>query len=180
MASRKKFRKGESGEKFAPVASANPIAFTIKPKRKPRGRSFEKGHGYGAEHRFKKGQSGNPSGRSRAEQIASAKISECLVSRLGEVGTKRLLKLAANKSYCQKLADEWIAAGLAGNVGAISSLADRIEGRPAVSVSMDGDDSPIAILIASMDQRSDEIGPAENSSRQLKGENEDDATGSSN
>lgn len=166
---KRKLSVRERREATAPVASANSTVIKVKLKGKPRGKSFEKGHGYGAEHRFKPGVSGNPSGRSRAQQIAASKISECAITRLGEVGTKRLLKLAANKSYCQKLADEWIAAGLAGNVGAIAALADRVEGRPGVASPVDGEQSPLAMLILSMNARSDEIGPSEGRQRQLTG-----------
>ncbi len=144
-----------------PAASANSTVIKIKPKGKPRGKSFEKGHGYGVEHRFKPGQSGNPSGRSRAQQIAAAKISEAAITRLGQIGSTKLLQAAGSKSYCERLADQWIAAGLAGNVGAIVSLSERVEGRPGVASPDDGEQSPLAMLILSMDRISDEIGPPE-------------------
>lgn len=169
-----KLSKRVSREEIAPAASA---VIKVKPKGKPRGKSFEKGHGYGAEHRFKPGQSGNPSGRSRAEQVAAAKISEALVTRLGQIGNKKLLQSAGSKSFCERLADQWIAAGLAGNVGAISALADRVEGRPGVASPDDGDKSPLAMLILSMNQRSDELGPAEGMERKQLREGGDAGNG---
>jgi Family of unknown function (DUF5681) len=166
---RSKLSTRASREKITPAAS--PIK--IKPKAKPRGKSFEPGNGFGSEHRFKPGQSGNPNGRSSAAQKASALISKALMDRLPQVGTRRLLR-RGRRTFTQKLADTWIESGLAGNVGAISGIAERLEGRPAVSISMDGNENPISILIASMNDRSDAIGLAEGRQRQLTEGGEDD------
>jgi Family of unknown function (DUF5681) len=155
-------------EEITPVAS--PIK--IKPKAKPRGKSFEPGNGFGSEHRFKKGQSGNPNGRSSAAQKASALISEALIERLPQVGSRRLLR-GKKRSFTQKLADEWIESGLDGNINAISGISNRIEGSPAVTVNGDGNsDGGLAILIASMDNYSDAVGLAEGNPNLLKGESD--------
>ncbi len=49
------------------------IAAFIGAKKRPRGRSFEKGNQFGAEHRFQKGQPAlNPAGRPRCKEITKA------------------------------------------------------------------------------------------------------------
>ncbi len=47
--------------KTAQFIEERKAAITLKPKRKPRGRPFQKGNKFGP--RFKKGQSGNPGGK---------------------------------------------------------------------------------------------------------------------
>jgi len=101
-----------------------------KPKARPRGKSFEKGNGFGSEHRFKKGcPSPNPGGRPK-----SAYISEALRAKLKSETTKPLKA----RTYAEKLVDEWVEQGLDGNVAAIAAIADRAEGRPAITVVSDG------------------------------------------
>lgn len=157
----------ESREQLALAASRKAL------KKKARGRSFAKGNTVGAAFHFKPGQSGNPSGRTSEEQRAAALISKALIARLPQKGSKRLLN-SAGRTFTQKLADKMVESGLDGDVGAIVAIADRIEGKPAVSIVGDGNESPIAILIASMNDRSDLIGPAEGMERKRLIEGGDD------
>jgi hypothetical protein len=129
---------------LAPVPS-------VKIKKRPRGRSFEKGHGFGAEHRFKPGQSGNPKGRPKCKEISKA-LRELLASD----------RPFRPKTGAEKLALTWFKQSLKGNVPALVSLSDRCEGRPNISIgfgSANGDNVPT--LIAAMTARSRQIGPPE-------------------
>jgi hypothetical protein len=132
IVAKRKLRERPTHEELAPVPR-------VKVKKKPRGRSFEKGNGFGSATRYKPGQSGNLLGRPACKEISKA-----LRERL-ESDTP----LPA-RTYAEKLAKEWIEQGLAGNVGAIVSAADRVEGRPGVSVTL-GEVGPIDMLIASME-----------------------------
>jgi hypothetical protein len=135
-------------QKSSPVLSA----LGIKVKGRPRGKSFEKGHGFGSAYRFKKGQSGNPGGRPKCAEISSA-----LRAKLKSETTKKL----RGRTYAEKLVDEWVEQGLDGNVSAISGIADRAEGRPAVTIIGDGRPDAVHLLIEGMTNRSREIGHPE-------------------
>jgi len=104
--------------------------FRVKPKARPRGKSFEKGNGFGSEHRFKKGMpSANPGGRPKSSEISVA-----LRAKLKSETTKPLRA----RTYAEKLVDKWVEQGLDGNVAAIAAIADRAEGRPAITITGDG------------------------------------------
>ncbi len=158
-AKRNKFSKRVSGGELARAATPNL-------KKRPRGRAFAKNNSYGLATRWKKGTSGNPNGRTSEQQKIGSLISKALCARLPQIGGKALLQ-SPSRTYTEKLADEWIAQGLAGNVGAIVTIAERLEGKAATSVTVDQGQDAIAILVASMDDRSDEIGLAEGRQRQL-------------
>ncbi len=160
---KRNFPKRVSGETFAPETSLK-----VRIKKRPRGKSFERGNGFGSATRFKPGQSGNPSGRPR-----NAEIGKAVRARLSEVAHHDKHK----RTYAELIADEWIAQGLQGNVAALSSLAERAEGRVPVASPGDGEQSPLAMLILSMNSRSAEIGPPENSTHQLEGADEDAVAG---
>lgn len=132
----------------------------IKPKGKPRGIAFPKNNSYGLATRFKPGQSGNPNGRTSEEQRAASLLSKALTERLPQVGTKASLR-CHGRTFTQKLADVWIQQGLDGNIGAIVAIADRIEGKPAVSISHDGSGDNLSVLIAGMHEMSARLGPPE-------------------
>jgi hypothetical protein len=132
-----------SNRTLAPVPS-------VKIKKRPRGKPFEKGHGFGAEHRFKPGQSGNPEGRPKCKEISKA-LRELLASE------RRL----PAKTGAEKIARKWFEQGLLGNVAALVSLADRCEGRPNISISSDGTGDNLPLLIAGMYERHMDIGPPE-------------------
>ena len=142
------FEKRVKKRKPAPVLSA----LGVKLKGRPRGKSFEPGHGYGAEHRFKPGQSGNPGGRPK-----SAELSTALRAKLKSDTTRKLKA----RTYAEKLCDELVEQGLLGNVSAIIAIGDRTEGKPAVTILDDGRPDAVLQLIEGMTQRSREIGHPE-------------------
>ena len=128
-------------QKLAPVASLK-----VKTKKRPRGRSFERGNGFGSATRFQPGQSGNPSGRTSAEQKADAEVSKALLARLPQVDPRDRY----GRTYTQKLADVWIELGLEGNVSALVSLAERIEGKPPVAMNISGGMDNLDLILAAM------------------------------
>jgi hypothetical protein len=141
---RRKLSKRVTREALAPAPR-------VKIKMKPRGRSFERGNGFGSATRYKPGQSGNPDGRPQCKEISKA-LRERLESD----------KPIPARTYAERLAKEWVEQGLGGNVSAIVSLADRTEGRPAVCVSLNEGPGPIEVLIASMEKyHAEHYGPPE-------------------
>jgi hypothetical protein len=121
-------------------------------KRRPRGKPFPKGHSFGLAHRFKPGESGNPHGRPK-----SAEISKALRTKLAaEISLPRI-----GRTYAEQLVDKWVALGLKGNAAAIAAIADRAEGRAAISITTDTNDNSLNLIVASWNERSAELGPPE-------------------
>jgi hypothetical protein len=147
-------------QRLAPVALP-------KLKKRPRGKSFERGNSFGAATRWKAGQSGNPNGRTSAEQKADAEISKALLTRLPEVDPRD----RHGRTYTQKLADVWIELGLEGNVSALVSLAERIEGKPPVAMNISGGMDNLDLLLVEMTKMYESTPPA------LEGEVSGDETG---
>ena len=56
---------------------------------------------------------------------------------------------------------KWFLQDLAGNIAALISMADRVEGRPAVSLSVMNENDPLVELIAAMHEQSRLLGPPE-------------------
>lgn len=129
-----------------------------KVKRRPRGKPFPKNHTYGLATRFKPGQSGNPNGRPRCKEINRAAR-----AHLAEVDPAD----PHGRTFAEEYVDVLSGLALSGNISAISLLADRAEGKPATSLTVDQGQDSFAILIASMKERSAEIGLAEGRQRQL-------------
>jgi hypothetical protein len=128
-----KLSKRESKQRLAPVTSV----IQVRVKQRPRGRSFEKGNGFGSEYRFVKGQpSANPSGRPLCKEITKA-----LVERLASA-----TPLPA-KTGAEKIAKKWFEQSMDGNVAAIVSLANRVEGCPATSVAVNGAGDNLPLLL---------------------------------
>jgi hypothetical protein len=142
IVSKPKSRKGVTRVNLAPVPR-------VKIKKRPRGKPFEKGNGFGSATRYKKGESGNPDGRPACKEISKA-----LRVRLESD------KALPARTYAEKLAKEWVEQGLGGNVSAIVSVADRVEGRPAVSVSVE-QTGPIDLLLLEMRKESKRRGKPE-------------------
>ena len=156
------------------LALAEGVTVVIKPKGKPRGKSFPKKNNYGLATRFQAGESGNPKGRSSEQQKAAHLLSKALIARLPQIGTKRSLK-TRGRTYTQQIADVWIEQSLNGNISAIVSLSNRIEGMPATSVAVSTED-PLALLVAHLDARSEKLGPPEGMiTRRLNGKKSDGA-----
>jgi hypothetical protein len=118
----------------------------MKIKLRPRGRPFAKGNKIG--HRFKKNEpSPNPGGRPK-----SAKLSEAY---------RALLALPAGapveiRTNAEALAYKIFKMGRKGSLGAAVEVGDRSEGRPAVSISMEGGDN-LALILAHMDETVEEL-----------------------
>lgn len=77
---------------------------------------------------FRKGQSGNPGGRSKDRAWRDAL--RLAVNRLTEDGEQKLLNVIAEKL---------VALALEGNLAAIREIADRLDGKPIQAVSLDAD-----------------------------------------
>jgi len=77
---------------------------------------------------FRKGQSGNPGGRSKDRAWRDAL--RLAVNRLAEDGEQKLLNVIAEKL---------VALALEGNLAAIREIADRLDGKPTQAVSLDAD-----------------------------------------
>ncbi len=134
----------------------------VRVKKRPRGKSFEPGNGFGAKHRFKPGVSGNPSGRPLCKEVNAASRSFLAsgIHKSPRAQTNAEAIVAAQGRKAKK-----------GDLGAAQFLADRAEGRPAVSVNVDGQGDNLAVLVAMMNEKSETLGPPEGQvPRQLKGE----------
>jgi hypothetical protein len=139
----------------------------VRIKKRPRGKSFEPGNGFGSEHRFKKGMpSANPSGRPLCKEISKA-LNERLAA------TKPILA----KTGAEKIAKVWEQQARDGNIAAIVSLANRVEGCPATSVTVNEETNKLLDLAyVRWDERSDQIGPPEG---QVQRQLEDNENGDS-
>jgi hypothetical protein len=146
--------------KLAPVTSA----VIVRIKKKPRGKPFQPGHGHGAATRFKPGQSGNPSGRPLCKEITKA-LNERMAA------TKSL----PAKTGAEKIAKVWDELARDGNIAAIVSLSNRVEGMPATSVRIDKEGDNLNVLIAMMNEKREKLGAPEGfSPRQLAGVTNDE------
>ncbi len=151
------------------------IAPIPKLKQKPRGAPFKPGNRFGIASRFKPNNNANPQGRPSLKRLNAACVD--VLARIvprEELAAAGLPISLFGKTYAEIGAWVLQQEGLRGNISAIAEVGDRAEGRPGVASPDNGEQSPFAMLILSMDQRSDVIGPAER--RQLQ-EGED---GSSN
>lgn len=82
---------------------------------------------------YRKGQSGNPKGRPKAEWTWSGMIKEAMEESYGD-----------NKTIKELMAKSLVKEGLKGNVQAMKEIGDRLEGRPKQSLEMGGiDGKPI-------------------------------------
>jgi len=124
----------------------------VRIKKRPRGKSFQPGNGFGSEHRFKKGMpSANPSGRPLCKEISVA-----LRDRLASD------RPIPAKTYAEKVAKKWLDESLDGNIAAIVSMSNRVEGCPATAMQITGGMDNLSLIVAHMNQRStDELGHPE-------------------
>ncbi len=81
-------------------------------------------------YKFKKGQSGNPSGRPR-----SAILSDALRCKLAEVDPID----ESGRTYAEVIAEQIIIRAKAGDVQAIKEIADRVEGKARQTLSVTND-----------------------------------------
>jgi hypothetical protein len=87
-----------------------------------RGRPFEKGHKYA----WKPGQSGNPTGGSKAQTLSAAY----------RHALKEPLPDGSGRTYADAVAETLCKNAVAGDVGAARELADRTEGRPKQTIDL--------------------------------------------
>ena len=84
---------------------------------------------------FPKGVSGNPGGR----PVDGLSLASLLRSELSKDG-------GGGKTKGELIAAKYVELGLAGNVMAITSIIDRIDGKPAQSLTLKGDsDAPLHV-----------------------------------
>ena len=83
---------------------------------------------------FKKGQSGNPGGRSQDKAWAEA--IRIAVNEPDDDGRKKL----------RRLADVIVARALAGDVTAMREIGDRLDGKPAQAIVGDDNAPPIQVV----------------------------------
>jgi len=119
---------------------------------RPRGKSFQKGNTVGISTRFKEGNRANPGGRPKLKVISDA--CRALVS-------SDLTEKMQPQTRAEKVASKLFGMAEKGNISAIRELADRCEGRPAITVTGDGSPDKIMLLIQGMTERSREIGHPE-------------------
>jgi Family of unknown function (DUF5681) len=142
--------KSSKNKKRASSRKSHQLAPVIRVKKRPRGKSFQPGNGFGAAWRFRKGICANPGGRPKSSEVGKA-----IRARLTEVDPHD----PAGRTYAEIAADIWIEAALGGNVGALTSLADRAEGKPNVSLSLDDRDDSFLRLGESMNRHGLTLGP---------------------
>jgi hypothetical protein len=162
-ASKKKFRNSVTSGKLAPPTTQ--IAPVIKVKKKARGKPFEKGNHYGLASRFRKGEpSANPAGRpayKKQNEACRAQLAEVVPSH--ELHAAKLPAHLFGKTYAEVNAWVMEQEGIRGNISALAEIADRAEGRPGTSLTLDEGQSPIDRLIESMEAASARLGPPEGS-----------------
>jgi len=131
-------------KKFATVLSPE----LPKVKKRPRGRPFAPGNSLSLPYRFKPGQSGNPGGRPKSKEIneSSRKFLASDIGKSPRVQTNAELIVAKIGHRAKK-----------GDLGAAQFLADRAEGRPAISISHDGAGDNLRLILAHMDARVEEL-----------------------
>ena len=140
----RKLAKGVTRE-FTPV-------LRVKVKRLPRGKPFEPGNGFGAATRFKKGEpSANPGGRPKTRLISESARKQigADIHRAPKLETEADLIVAAQLKKARK-----------GDVVAAAFLADRAEGKPAVTVLNEGEDT-LKLLVFGMDEMYSQLGRPE-------------------
>jgi ribosomal protein L17 len=123
-------------------------AIVLKGRRRPGGRPFPKGNKIG--HRFKPGESGNPGGRPKSKKLSEA------YRALLEADPKTTVVPTTN---AEAVAARLIKLAKKGNISAAREAADRAEGRPAVSVSLEKQTDPLTELVVAMGQMSERLGP---------------------
>jgi hypothetical protein len=97
---------------------------------------------------WKKGETGNPTGRGNAERPWREAIQRAV---------KRRLEGKDSPQALDKLADAIVSAGLAGDIAALREIGDRLDGKPAQGVTVSGDDnlSPIRTSLEVMFVKAD-------------------------
>ena len=129
-----------SKKKSAISVSEGELAPAFKPKRKPRGKPFQPKNRHGAAFRWKKGDpSPNPGGRPRSAEISRAARALLAMEVPGD---------PAGRTFAERIVWQWAREAIRGNVSAGEALADRSEGKPATTISVQEQrEDPLAQLI---------------------------------
>jgi hypothetical protein len=140
-----------SRQNFSKRASQHDLRSIANVKKKPRGKPFEPGNKIG--NRFKQGEpSANPSGRPKSREINKA-------YRDWISANVTLEELQRHKLPCELLGHSraeviaWVRgeATLRGSLSDGIELADRAEGKPAVTLTGVGGEDPLRELIGAVD-----------------------------
>ena len=115
------------------------------------------------EHRWKRGQTGNPGGRPKKKPLTDAYAR--ILKRQVPAYVVRKLGLKGHPTYAEMIAMALAKEAIKGKVQAASEMADRVEGR--VSSPGDAPDNPLHLqiedvtdeLIAALDRRADQRTP---------------------
>jgi len=140
----RKLAKGVTRE-FTPIVRA------IKPRRRPRGKPFPKENTIGLATRFQKGICPNPGGRPKTRLISESARKQigADIHKAPKLETEADLIVAAQLKKARK-----------GDVIAATFLADRAEGKPAVTVLNEGEDT-LKLLVFGMDEMYSQLGRPE-------------------
>jgi hypothetical protein len=88
---------------------------------------------------FQPGQSGNPGGRSKSEKLYRDALRKAILD-IAENDPQRRRKI-------ELIAEAHVAKAMEGDVPAINSLADRLDGKPAQAITGDDDNGPLIVKI---------------------------------
>jgi len=112
-----------------------------KLKKRPRGKPFEKGNGFGIATRFTFGNQANPGGRPSYTLVSKASRAWLAAKVPGDpherTGAEMIVEVLGEQA-------------LSGDRASAAEITDRAEGRAAVSIELSDGPDPIADLIAEM------------------------------
>jgi len=128
--------------------AASPV---LRARQAPRGLPFPKGHTIGLATRFAPGQSGNPGGRPKSKKLSDA---------YRAIAESDLDDPVPVRTNAEAIARKIFLMAKRGNLSAAREIADRCEGRPMMRIENDGQNN-LAVLIASMNEVSEKLGPPE-------------------
>jgi hypothetical protein len=110
-------------------------------RRAARGRPFSKGNTFGLSTRFKEGNRANPGGRPKSKKLSDA------YRRLLESDVSDPIPVNTEAEY---IARKVLHLAKRGSLPAAREIADRCEGRPALSISVHEGPDPVTVLIQEM------------------------------
>lgn len=127
---------------------------------RPNSSHFRKGNTVGKATRFRKGQSGNPSGRPRSAEVSKASrefLAEPVT--LEELVSNKLPREWVGLSHAEVIVRTHGQSALAGSLSAAQELADRAEGKPGTALRIETGPDPLGELVRSVHEISRQIGP---------------------